>query len=239
LEIDNLESIHSNRNIACMVLIMQALNNGGYPAELMMVEAPNSVRELKMLENGNVVIMHQDIWGASSNDSVYVSHEIIPRGKFTKGFYVAEPDRKMYGVKVLNDLKKFTSVSNPGWEVDWNTLKKIGLKKLYPTAKKEYMFNQVLLRDVDFTIQEFTTAKDMSYSFENGKLVPVPGIKIALDGSRHFMVSKKHKDGKAVFEALQKGLKILSNKGIVDKFLAEAGFYRSEVSEWQTIRVDL
>jgi len=66
------------------------------------------------------------------------------------------------------------------------------------------MFNQVLFRGVDFTIQEFANTPDLVYEFPKGRLVPVPGIKIALDASRHFMVSKKHKDGKSVFEALEK-----------------------------------
>ena len=108
----------------------------------------------------------------------------------------------------------------------------------YASKTKEFMFNQVLIRGVDFTIQEFTNANDLAYNLEKGKLVPVPGIKIALDGSRHFMISKKHKNGEEVFEALEKGLKILRDAGIIDKYLTEAGFYRKEVASWKTIRVD-
>jgi hypothetical protein len=236
LEIDSLESQYSNRNIACIVIIMQALHKGGYPAKLSIIKAPNYARELSMVKNGHSVIMHQDTWNtAFDNNSVYKSSEIIPRGKFVKGFYVKESDKKMYGVRNLEDLKPFTSVSNSRWEVDWATLEKIGLRNLYTTAKKEYMIKMVLFRDIDFTLQEFTSSKDLSYETENGKLIPVPGIKIALEGSRHFMVSKKHPNGNEVFQALEKGIKILRSEGTIDRYLTEAGFYREQVAEWKTI----
>lgn len=238
LEIDNLESDYSNRNIACMVIIMQALNKGGYPAKLLTVDAPNYGREIAMTKEGQTVIMHQDAWDTSFDDSVYKSSEIIPKGKFVKGLYVSESDKKMFKVRNLEDLRKFTSVSNPAWDIDWKTLEKIGLKQLHKVSKKEFMMNQVLFRGVDFTIQEFANTNDLSYQLDKGKLIPIPGIKIALDGSRHFMISKKHINGKKVFEALEKGLNLLRQEGIIDKFLTEAGFYREEVTDWKTIRVD-
>lgn len=238
LEIDNLMSEFSNRNIACMVIIMQALHSCGYPAKLVIAEAPNYARELRMAKEGKTVIMHQDAWDVSFDDSVYKNSEIIPKGNFVKGLYVLESNKKMFQIKTLDDLKKFSSVSNPTWDVDWKTLEKIGLKQLYSASKKKFMFNQVLFRGVDFTIQEFANTPDLVYEFPKGRLVPVPGIKIALDASRHFMVSKKHKDGKSVFEALEKGLKVLREDGKIDRFLTEAGFYRKEVADWKTIRVD-
>jgi hypothetical protein len=239
LDIESLESEYSNRNIACIVIIMQALHKGGYPAKLLIIKAPNYARELSMVKNGHSVIMHQDAWDtAFDNNSVYKSSEIIPRGNFVKGFYVKESDKKMYGVRNLEDLKPFTSVSNSRWEIDWATLEKIGLRSLSTTPTKESMIKMVLFRDIDFTLQEFTSSKDLSYETEQGKLIPVPGIKIALDGSRHFMVSKKHKNGKEVFQALEKGIKILRSEGTIDRYLTEAGFYREQVADWKTINFD-
>jgi hypothetical protein len=239
LEIDSLQSQYSNRNIACIVIIMQALHKGGYPAELLLIEAPNYARELSMVKSGQSVIMHQDTWStAFDNNSVYKSAEIIPRGKFVKGIYVKESDKKMYSVRNLEELKQFTAVSNSRWEVDWATLEKIGLKKLYTAAKKEHMLKMVLLRDIDFTLQEFTSSNDLSYETEKGKLIPVPGIKVALEGSRHFMVSKNHPKGKEVFQALEKGIQVLRSQGTIYRYLTEAGFYREQVAEWKTIKFD-
>lgn len=238
LGIDNLESRYSNRNIASIVIIMQALSAGGYPAKLKFVEAANYAREVKMTKQGKTVIMHQDAWDRSFDDRVYKSSEIISKGKFVKGIYVAEADKKMYQVKSIDDLRYFSSVSNSSWKVDWKTLEKIGLKKLVSTSKKEFMFNQVLFRNIDFTIQEFTNSDDLAYELSNGRLVPVPGIKLSLDGSRHLMVSKTHKNGLEVYIALEKGLKILKEKGTIDRFLEEAGFYRPEIYDWQTLSVE-
>ncbi len=238
LEIKNLESKYSNRNIACMVIIMQALDIGGYSAKMKIIEVPNYAREVKMVKSGNTVIMHQDAWNFEFDNKVFQSSEIIAKGNFVKGLYVAESDIKMYQVKTVENLKKYTSVSSHLWKVDWKTLKKIGLKKLFDTPKKEFMLNQVLFRNVDFTIQEFSNSSDLAYETKNGRLIPVPGIKLALDGSRHIMVSKKHAEGQKVFIALEKGLKILKENGTIDRFLEEAGFYNRKVSDWRTISVD-
>ena len=100
------------------------------------------------------------------------------------------------------------------------------------------MFSLVLYRNVDFTIQEFANTSDLAYTFQGKRLIPVPGIKLVLDGSRHFLVSKKHKNGKKVYQALEKGLKILREKGTVQRYLTESGFYRKELESWKPIYVD-
>jgi len=48
-----------------------------------------------------------------------------------------------------------------------------------------------------------------SYQGDNYKVVAIEGVKIALNDSRHFVVSRKHPYGQKTFIALQKGLKIL------------------------------
>ena len=238
LKVDSLVSQHANRNIASMVIIMQALDKGGYQAELNMIEAPNYGRELILVKEGKVMIMHQDAWDISADANVYKSSVIIPKGGIVKGIYVAEPNIKKYNISSATDLQPYTATSTPAWIVGWKTLEKLNLKALYKTAKKEHMFSLVLYRNVDFTIQEFANTSDLAYTFQGKRLIPVPGIKLVLDGSRHFLVSKKHKNGKKVYQALEKGLKILREKGTVQRYLTESGFYRKELESWKPIYVD-
>jgi len=240
LEITSLDSDFSNRNVACMVIIMQALNLGGFPVKLEMVSAPNAAREIAMTKAGHVAIMHQDIWVQPEfSDFFFISTAIIPNGSFVKGIYTLDSNKEMLKVSSIEDLKPFSATHSPNWQVGWDTLSRIGLKSLHSAPKKEFMFNQVLFWGVDFTIQEFTNLPGMAYEFSGDRrLIPVPGVKIALNGVRSFIVSKKHKLGKQIYTALQIGLIALRKKGTVKRFLTESGFYKKEVEDWKILRVE-
>jgi len=236
-EIRDLRSEFADRQVACMVIIMQALKLGGYDARLEPVEAPNAAREIQMLKNGETVIMHQDVWDAVFDDSVFKSSVFIPDGRFEKGFYVAEGKEKDYTVKGLDDLRNYSAVSSRSWRVDWGTLEKIDFKNLLSATTEDEMFKLVLLRNIDFTFQEFKGSRDMAYETDQGRLVPLPDVKLILNGTRHIMVSKIHPEGRRVYPALEAGLKVMRENGTIDAYLREAGFYNPRVADWKAIRV--
>jgi hypothetical protein len=65
--------------------------------------------------------------------------------------------------------------------------------------------------------------------------VPINNLKMFLPDTRHFVVSKRHPEGKAVFQALNKGLEILRINGTIEKALKQSGFINEKVTDWQTI----
>ncbi len=237
-EVSSLKSKYANRNIVAMVTLMQALKLGGISPKLVLLTAPNYAREIQMVKSGTALLVHQDAWDIDFDDSVYKSIDFIPHGRFVKGLYVKASDKDKIKISTIADFKNYSAVSNPDWIVDWNTLRRLGLKKLHSTQDKIHMINVVLVRDVDFTAQEFSQAQDMAYETPHGRLVPLDGIKLALSSTRSFMVSKKHKDGERVFAALQKGLAILQKNGTIERYLTEAGFYEVATKNWKTLDVD-
>ena len=44
--------------------------------------------------------------------------------------------------------------------------------------------------------------------------------------------SKNHPDGKRVFEALNKGIRIMRESGEIEKFYRQAGFINASVKDW-------
>jgi hypothetical protein len=237
-DVTSLKSQHTNRNVADMVIIMQALKLGGLSPNLKLVLAPNYARELAMVRSGNVLIMHQDAWDVDFDDAVYKSDALIPKGKFFKGFYIKESSLGKIRIERLEDFQRLSSVSSPRWTVDWDTLSQLNLKALYQTQDKVEMFKLVLLRNVDFTAQEFSQSDDMSYDTEHGRLFPVPGVKLALNASRHLMVSRAHPQGDYVFQAIQKGLRIMHTNGSIERYLSDIRFYRTETKNWKILSVD-
>ena len=235
LDVTSLESRHANRNVAAMVVIMQALKLGGLSPRLAPVLAPNYGRELQLVKSGAAVIMHQDAWEEDFDETVQKSLALIPHGKFVKGLYVRESALDKIRIERIEDFQNLTAVSSPRWAADWQALSQLKLKRLYPVTDKLQMINVVLLRGVDFTAQEFSQTDDMAYSTEHGRVFPLPGVKLALNGSRHIMVSRAHPDGARVFDALQKGLKIMHANGSIARYLTEARFYRAETENWKTL----
>ncbi len=59
----------------------------------------------------------------------------------------------------------------------------------------------------DYFIGEFPGADDLSQYVDGAKFVPVPGLKLVLQGSRYVAVSKRFPHSKQVFDAIQIVLK--------------------------------
>jgi hypothetical protein len=62
--------------------------------------------------------------------------------------------------------------------------------------------------------------------------VPIPGIKAALPGSRHWPVSKKHPQGEEIFNALVRGIEALEKQNIIQRAYEECGFFHPEINSW-------
>jgi hypothetical protein len=222
------------------VLIYKALTLGGLNPALDIVEIPNNERERMMVNNGDIVIAgvtQWDFYMEENKDTLYKSDTVIPNGAFEKGLYTTKEKASSVSVKSAKDLAQLSCVSTSNWRVDWKTLSGLGFKTLTDSPTRTAMFKLVDAGRVDVSLQSFSANPDMSITDSGVTLYPVPGVKILLNGSRHFAVSKKNPDGKAVFEALQKGLAIMKQDNEVSRALTESGFYNKNVKDWKTIQV--
>ncbi|MGL1861061.1 MAG: hypothetical protein OCC46_00895 [Pseudodesulfovibrio sp.] len=234
-ELTEIRSNHSTRGIAALVIIKQALLAAGMNVEFKFIEVPNAARERLLVREGEAVIAGQDLFSIAFTDDVYMSSAIIPTGSFVKGVYCSKNNFPVLRLKTLADLQQFVAVSFSGWKVDWATLQGLELAGIRNVPKPQTMFKLVQFRDGDFTLWEFPATKDLSQKLGDIELIPVPGVKIALKGSRHFMISKKHPDGLRVFEALEQGLTILRKKGLIEQYLTDCGFYTPAVADWTVL----
>lgn len=235
LDITDLTSEYTNRIVADLIIIQQALQLGGFPVSIHLLEVPNSARERMMVRNGEVVMSGQDLFSMAITDDVYKSTAVIPKGGFVKGIYGRKGNELLRTVDSLEDLRQFKAVSSKAWMVDWMTLQKIGVKKLRSVPRGDMMPGLVDDGKVDFALLEFTANEDLSINIGGHVLYPVPGVKIGLVDSRHFTVSKRHPYGASVYEALEKGLAVLLENGTVDKYYTQVGFYNEAVADWKLL----
>lgn len=109
------------------------------------------------------------------------------------------------------------------------------LKKLINTTKWKFIVRMVDAKRGDFLLAPFQSTKDLSFVTEGVKLVPIQNLKVGLNGSRHFGISKNYKNSKEIFEALNKGIKILRKEGIIKKAYEQSGFFNENVKHWKKL----
>jgi hypothetical protein len=220
------------------VLIAKAITLGGGNADFEFAKIPNSERERAMVLSGDVTIAgtsQWDWWADENADAVYKSDVVVPNGAFEKGLYTTKLRADSLAIKTQEDLASFSCVSNKSWRVDWNTLSRLKFKSLEAAPNTETMFKMVDGGHADLTVQSFSGTQDMSITVAGITLYPVKGWKILLNGSRHYVVSKKNPHGKSAFEALQKGLAIMKQSDEVVRALTESGFFNVNVKDWKSI----
>jgi hypothetical protein len=237
-EIESLHGTFARRSIADLIILKKALIAGGYTGEFEYIEIPNAERGRNLITSGEVVISSDTFFSITFTDEVFKSSEVLPLGAFVKGIYCLESNRDLLEITTLDELKKFTAVSLQHWKVDWMTLEKIGLKELYHVNNHALIYNLIGKRGVDFSLLEIPPFSDINLE-ENGiTLVPVPGLLIGLEDSRHYMISKRNTDSEEIYKSLELGLTYLREAGIIKKLMRDSGFYRSDLNEWKILNIN-
>lgn len=238
LEIKYYGGKHSRRDVVEMVLILQALKYGGFNKPVKFIVSPSYKNDLQMIFSGAIVARAASVW---SNDAIQhkglinMTIPVIDLGEFEAGFYTVENNNLALEAKSLEDINKFSIISSRNWSVDWNTLNQLKLQNLHHVARWPEMVMAVKEKKIDYLLAPFQPTNDLSFTIDNTKFIPVPNIKIGLMATRHYIVSKKHPDGKEFYKALNIGIKIMKEKGLIRKIYIESGFFNNKVKNWRKI----
>ena len=217
------------------ILFRKAVLLGGIDAVFDDLIVPNSARARASVHNGSALASGNAQWHIyypALSDHVLESDVVVAPGVYEKGLYVTQGKQKRFNIKSRGDLAKLSAVTNSNWDVDWATLSGLNLAALYSVPTRASQFKMVAAGRADFTLQDFSGLPDLSIEEQGVRLYPIPGVKISLVGSRHFFINKDSPHSRAVFEALQKGLKILKQRGEIDRALLESGITNQAVANW-------
>lgn len=227
----------TRRDVIDGVLFVQALRLGGIQEEIKFTSFGTYSRMLHAIAKGQVVAGAQTNWGRDTlnQDQFYDTQPLVREGEFVVGIYTAADNHKALSTQSLAGLQKLSAVSSKQWRNDWQRLEQLGVKRLYNVPIWEQMVKMVASQRADFTLAPFQANNDFKLRFDNVVLVPIPNIKVALAGTRHWTVSRKHPDGMRVFNALEKGLLQLRQEGRVNRAYTESGFFTEAVNNWQLI----
>jgi len=217
------------------VIVCRAIRLGGLEATYSILSFPNSARTRAELLEGTVAIMVDLPWGDfAGHEDLYRSDAVLRIGDFVKGVYTRPDHSALLKVSKVEDLRTFKAVSSKTWVYDWAALQRMKIQT-FSVTRYELMGSMVERGRADFLIAEFPGAADLSQYINGFRFIPVPGVKVALPGSRHVAVSKRAPHAKAIFDALQIGLKLMHERGQIKKGYQAAGFLNPLIDEWKVL----
>ena len=226
-EISDFSGQYIRRDVVDMILAQQALALGGFRKEFEYQTGNVNFRNTKLLEQGKLLLSMDSYWledAKSMSDSVYVSEPLIKKGEYYAGVFYSPDNKKMQQLDSYSQLQTYTSVSTPRWRTDWETLHSMPLQKLFVEHEWVSQARMVSMMWADFMLMPLMPSLKNEFNLEGIKLVAHPKLVVLLDGSRHLVVSKNHPYGLEAFKALQTGLKILDDRGMIIKAYQQAGF---------------
>ena len=226
-EITDFSGEYIRRDVVDMILAQQALALGGFKKQFEYHTGNVNFRNTKLLEQGKLLLSMDSYWledAKAMSNSVYMSKALIKRGEYYAGLFHSPDNQKMLKLQSYQQLKDYTSVSTPRWRTDWETLHSLPLQKLFVEHEWVSQARMVSTMWADFMLMPLMPSLNNEFNLEGIKLVAHPRLVMLLDSSRHLVVSKAHPYGKEAFKALQEGLKMLRQRGMIVKAYTQAGF---------------
>lgn len=229
----------TRRVILEMVLLQQALYLGGVH-EKVRFQASNSDDyniTLNAISSGKILMHSDSYWKQDllqKEESIYISDATIEHGHYIVGLYTSPNNQRALNTKAEN-ISTLSAVSHRAWSADWRALEQLNLAELREARHWRLMATMVMEQDIDFLLVPFQGTPDQVMGRGKFQLYPIPGVKLALDDSRHFAISKQHADGQKVHKALNIGMEIMKDSGTWLRAYRESGVLDPRVDSWQLI----
>lgn len=231
----------NSRCLTSLMILKNALILGGINPHLAFIETPNVRREEDDLVKGHAAVSthlfnKNAIDLAKVKDKIYISDPVLEDGDYEKGIFCLPGNHKVLNSRTIDELK-VAGIPLIGihWTNDNETLQNMGFENIVKGPTMESLFRMLKAGRADWIPLGFHNSKDLSVRRADITLVPVKGIKISLRESRHYIISKVHPDGEKIFQALQKGIKIMRKQGMIKKMLTQGGYHCKATRNWKVL----
>lgn len=235
LEIEHFSGKGSSRVVAELILLHQALRLGGCERAVELQPVGDYKRMLAMVNQGKADLRGLSVWRediTAAIDRLLVSKPLFRDGEYETGIYTHPSNKMALESTTLPQLQRLSAVSNHNWTVDWRTLESMGLSYLYHNGSYQAMAKMVYSRRADFMLSPFPAGENLTIKLNGLTFKPIRGIKVALQGSRHWVANRR---AAKAFSALDEGLEILRERGVVKRAFTEAGVFHPLVESWEVV----
>jgi len=237
-QISNFKNLNAIRPTVDLILELQALKAGGLDFDFELVACPDYERAKQEVVKGQADLAGETIWDneiAELGSGLLKTEAILQNGDFVLGIYVLPTNEKMLKITTLDELRPFTAAVVSSWALDVKALEGMKIKGIEKVGHRDVVYKNIKAQKADFMLEQFSTKADMSTENCGVKLVPVPNCKVALDGSRSWIIPKSSPVSSEVFAALSSGIKVLRDKGIIQRAYTESGFFNARVADWKRL----
>lgn len=239
LSIHKYDGEGARRDIIELVLLMQALHLGGFKQPVELRIEPSYLRILRGIADGQFISSGALMWKTDIDmlqQAYFVSRPVVKPGEFIVGIYTGAKHQKALNTMDPEKLKNLNVVTNPQWRSDVQTLKDLGFKRITYSPNWVNMARMIEAGRADITLAPFQSTPGMTIAVNDVTLYPIKGVTVAISGSRHWAISRKHPSGEAFHKALERGLEELESKGIIEQAYRECGFFHPGVAQWKRLQ---
>lgn len=226
-----------DRFVIEMILLQQALHLGGFKNTIEFFPVTNNYNmAISHLKNGKIAVTGECLLSeilSPHSEYVELTEAVIEEGEYEVGLYTSATNDRVLTTDV-SEIPSLTAISSKNWATDWRVLEKLQLKKLEHTGSWRYMYKAVDEQKVDFTLLPFR-ADDLNYQFYGVDLLPIPGVKLTLDDSCHFAVSKNIPESLQLLTSINRGLIQLRKMGRINRAYSDISFFHPAVKSWVSI----
>ncbi|WP_049631758.1 hypothetical protein [Cellvibrio sp. pealriver] len=229
---------YARRDVIELVLLQQALALGGFAHSLNFVDEENYFRSIRNVLDGKTLTMSGTIWYQDllpQINKLHISPPIVEDGQFIVGIYTSPTNKRALSSTSLEQINKLRVVTSRQWKPDLTTLEKLGFTNIMYTPNWVNMARMINAGRVDITLSPFHQNPAKEILVENIRLVPIEGVKIAIKGSRHWPVSKRHPLGDEFYRALIKGVAKMRKEGTIERAYRECGFFHPALEGWKLL----
>lgn len=228
----------ARRDVIELVLLQQALRLGGLQQPLTIVREQTYRRTLYQVAHGELISSGALVWKSDTHElqaDLLLSSAVIKDGEFSVGLYTSETNYNALNAN-QSALRQLVAVTSPDWRTDIETLQALGFKQIYLANTWVSIVRMLQAGRGDVTLAPFQSGSDMTLHTDIGKLVPINNIKIALTGSRHWIISRVHPESTKYYTALEKGLQQLAQQGVILQAYRDCGFFNPAVKDWPLLQ---
>ncbi|WP_027468314.1 hypothetical protein [Deefgea rivuli] len=221
----------SRRDTVELILFQQALRLGGLNDVVRFSAIDNYARSIIEVEAAHATALGTTVWAADiGKEKASLSVPTIREGEYQVGFYTLERNQKVLQAN-FKQLQKLTVISNTAWKNDIQVLEQLGISKVESAPTYIQIVKMLNAGRGDFMMASFKGKSDLSVDVEGIRLLPIKNMKIAMPGSRHFLIANTAQ-GQQVLTALNKGLTQLRKEGRIRRAYTDAGFFNQKVERW-------
>ncbi len=238
LSIKHYDGQSARRDVVELVLLQQAVLIGGFKHPLELHAGRSYLRILRDIADGSAITSAGLAWKediAPLSKELLMSRPIVHSGEFVVGVYTSPHNQKALAANDLPALSKLRVVTSSQWTADIHILNQLGFSQIIYSPNWVNMIRMIDAGRADITLAPFQKTQGMVTEVNGIKLVPITGIKIAFAGSRHWPVSRKHQQGQAFYDALERGLNYMEAHRIIQQAYYECGFFHPDVANWTVL----